>query len=241
LSGFAVPFAGNVMLEDAFIAAVLAEPEDDTPRLVYADWLEERGDPRAEFLRAECQLRKLSSTEDSFPALRTRLEQVSLTLDPDWVALVRTLPVPDAVEAALTEMEDLLPGLNYLIWLGIYRVPLTPGAAPEWYVGTALGPKTVVGHTRPVAAAELLAEVERCLRYSGNDGHGPNLSVFRSPEFNPLLRRVLGYLEQSAAQATAVASFWLQQGHPFSPVMWDFAYVFVKPQCAVVFMGASSD
>jgi uncharacterized protein (TIGR02996 family) len=40
--------------EDVLFQAVLAEPDDDTPRLIYADWLEERGDPRAEFIRVQC-------------------------------------------------------------------------------------------------------------------------------------------------------------------------------------------
>jgi uncharacterized protein (TIGR02996 family) len=34
--------------------AVLAAPEDDEPRLVYADWLMERGDPRGEFITVQC-------------------------------------------------------------------------------------------------------------------------------------------------------------------------------------------
>src|SRR5689334_1764941 len=37
--------------ELAFIATVLAHPGDDGPKLVWADWLEERGDPRGEWLR----------------------------------------------------------------------------------------------------------------------------------------------------------------------------------------------
>lgn len=41
--------------EDAFSAAILAAPRDDLPRLVFADWLDERGGPgdaaRAEFIR----------------------------------------------------------------------------------------------------------------------------------------------------------------------------------------------
>jgi uncharacterized protein (TIGR02996 family) len=37
--------------EDAFLAAILANPEEIGPRLVYADWLEERGDPRGTWLR----------------------------------------------------------------------------------------------------------------------------------------------------------------------------------------------
>jgi uncharacterized protein (TIGR02996 family) len=37
--------------EAAFMAAILAAPDDDAPRLVFADWLDERGDRRAEWLR----------------------------------------------------------------------------------------------------------------------------------------------------------------------------------------------
>lgn len=38
--------------EDAFHAALDADPSDAITRLVFADWLEERGDPRAEGYRA---------------------------------------------------------------------------------------------------------------------------------------------------------------------------------------------
>jgi uncharacterized protein (TIGR02996 family) len=37
-----------------FLEAILARPDDDTPRLIYADWLEEQGDTeRAEFIRVQ--------------------------------------------------------------------------------------------------------------------------------------------------------------------------------------------
>lgn len=36
--------------DDALLAAIIAAPDDDTPRLVYADALAERGDPRAELI-----------------------------------------------------------------------------------------------------------------------------------------------------------------------------------------------
>jgi uncharacterized protein (TIGR02996 family) len=45
---------------DALLAAIRETPEDDGPRLVYADWLEEHGDEhdraRAEFIRVQCEL-----------------------------------------------------------------------------------------------------------------------------------------------------------------------------------------
>jgi uncharacterized protein (TIGR02996 family) len=40
--------------EEAFLRAIREAPDDDGPRLVYADWLEERGDPRGEFIRVQC-------------------------------------------------------------------------------------------------------------------------------------------------------------------------------------------
>ncbi|MCI0701007.1 MAG: TIGR02996 domain-containing protein [Planctomycetia bacterium] len=42
--------------ESAFIGAIVESPDDDTLRLVFADWLEENGQPeRAEFIRIECE------------------------------------------------------------------------------------------------------------------------------------------------------------------------------------------
>ena len=42
----------SMTTSDALLAAVLANPADDLPRLVYADWLEENGEPeRAELIR----------------------------------------------------------------------------------------------------------------------------------------------------------------------------------------------
>lgn len=51
------------MTREPLIAKILAEPDDDGPRLVYADWLEEAGESdRAKFIRVQCELASLSST-----------------------------------------------------------------------------------------------------------------------------------------------------------------------------------
>src|SRR5262249_47609211 len=47
----------------AFLDDILTHPEDDTPRLIYADWLHDHGDPdRAEFIRL--QIERASLDED---------------------------------------------------------------------------------------------------------------------------------------------------------------------------------
>ncbi|MBX7104431.1 MAG: TIGR02996 domain-containing protein [Gemmataceae bacterium] len=40
-------------LPDGLLARVLDAPDDDSPRLVFADWLDESGDPRGEFIRVQ--------------------------------------------------------------------------------------------------------------------------------------------------------------------------------------------
>jgi uncharacterized protein (TIGR02996 family) len=44
--------------EQSFLAAILERPDDDSRKLVYADWLEEHGDPRAEYVRLVVKLRQ---------------------------------------------------------------------------------------------------------------------------------------------------------------------------------------
>jgi uncharacterized protein (TIGR02996 family) len=41
-----------------FLHAILERPEDDLPRLQYADWLESAGNPLGEFIRLQCVLAK---------------------------------------------------------------------------------------------------------------------------------------------------------------------------------------
>jgi uncharacterized protein (TIGR02996 family) len=47
-------------LQAAFLADVAANPDDDAPRLICADWFEDHGDPnRAAFIRTQCRLAKV--------------------------------------------------------------------------------------------------------------------------------------------------------------------------------------
>jgi uncharacterized protein (TIGR02996 family) len=79
---------------DALLRAILDAPEDDAPRLVYADWLDEQGDSaRAAFMRVQIELARLSADDPD----RSRLAQTERTLLganrtawnewlPDWVS-----------------------------------------------------------------------------------------------------------------------------------------------------------
>jgi uncharacterized protein (TIGR02996 family) len=57
--------------EEAFIRGIRERPDDDLTWSVYADWLEERGDPLGDLIRVEGQLEKLPATDPR----RSDLEQ----------------------------------------------------------------------------------------------------------------------------------------------------------------------
>lgn len=58
----------------ALWAAIRANPDDDLPRLVYADWCDENGDPaRAEFIRVQCELARLPADQHVDGTLRSVL------------------------------------------------------------------------------------------------------------------------------------------------------------------------
>jgi uncharacterized protein (TIGR02996 family) len=59
--------------ESALLAAILAHPDEDTPRLMYADWLQENGQPeRAEFIRIQCDPTADEAAEERAAELEER-------------------------------------------------------------------------------------------------------------------------------------------------------------------------
>jgi uncharacterized protein (TIGR02996 family) len=84
--------SGCVRPDVAFLEAIAEQPEDDLPRLVYADWLEEYGDEaeraRAEFIRLQCRRARLS-LED--PELESLLGQEVVLLRAHWNAWTEPL------------------------------------------------------------------------------------------------------------------------------------------------------
>src|SRR5262249_2503800 len=66
-------------------------PDDDTPRLVYADWLEERGDPRGEFIRLQCALARMPRNDPHFVEGHRRARVLGLEFGKTWAAPLKGL------------------------------------------------------------------------------------------------------------------------------------------------------
>ena len=80
--------------ERALVATIQVDPDDDAPRLVYADWLDEHGDPdRAELLRVRVAQAALTSTDDAWWDLSRRGDEL------EAAARAAVRPAADPVRA----------------------------------------------------------------------------------------------------------------------------------------------
>ncbi len=60
-----------------FLQDIFAHPEDDTPRLIYADWLDDNHQPaRAEFIRVQCRLAKLDPEDPDYALLSLQEQEL---------------------------------------------------------------------------------------------------------------------------------------------------------------------
>ena len=70
--------------EEAFLTAVCERPDDDAPRLIFADWLEERGDPRGEFIRVQCIQARMAEGDKRRHGLRAREQELLQIHRKEW-------------------------------------------------------------------------------------------------------------------------------------------------------------
>jgi uncharacterized protein (TIGR02996 family) len=69
----------------ALLRAICANPDEDTPRLVYADWLDEHGQSeRAEFIRVQCALARIEGDNPQRPTLARREQALLKAHRDEW-------------------------------------------------------------------------------------------------------------------------------------------------------------
>lgn len=80
--------------EAGFLHAIKTRPGDRTARLVYADWLDERGDPRGDFVRLHLALGAAAPDHAERVAGEHELSQLRKECDASWLAVVEPERAP---------------------------------------------------------------------------------------------------------------------------------------------------
>ncbi len=105
--------------DDAFLEAIREAPDDDAPRLLYADWLEDNGEShRAELIRVQIALAG-RPTDNAAAGLLSRQNALLPLHDEEWSESVRAVAFSweyrrGFVEAVEAEAETFLDGAETL-------------------------------------------------------------------------------------------------------------------------------
>src|SRR5262245_15899506 len=92
--------------EPDFLRALLENPADDTLRMIYADWLDERADDeskdKAQFLRVTVRLMGPIQRVGWRHARKMELQELAQTLPIEWLAIVSRLKIANCRETTRT-------------------------------------------------------------------------------------------------------------------------------------------
>src|SRR4051794_40379569 len=118
---------------DAFLAAVLADPDDDLPRLIFADYLEERGDVRGEFIRTQIELARADVDDPRRDKLQAREAELQAEFEDAWLGplgdeLVRWWFHRGFLEVSFDVRRFLDGDVKFLDWPVVAGVHLYPPA-----------------------------------------------------------------------------------------------------------------
>jgi uncharacterized protein (TIGR02996 family) len=97
----------------ALMAAIIANPDDDMPRLAFADWLQEHGDKhdraRAAFIRLQVEAERLPECDRSREKMATQAERLRKRHAKHWVGPLARLKKEPLFHRGLLFHVDLTP------------------------------------------------------------------------------------------------------------------------------------
>jgi uncharacterized protein (TIGR02996 family) len=182
-------------VREKMLAEVFAEPENDAPRMVYADWLMEQGDPRGELISSQCRLKAGIAYLSTRSDLRLRVSELLSEHAAEWIA-----PLSSRAECRFRRgfIEDIeapakvfLEGADAIM----AREPVTCLTLTDC-AGT---------HIKALAGAAWAPRL-RALKLSGNVGDQGAAVVAGSPGLSGLTRLNLSGCDITGDGARAIAS-----------------------------------
>jgi uncharacterized protein (TIGR02996 family) len=73
--------------ETAFLTSIMENPDDDAPRLIFADWLDENAmTDKAAFVRQEVAMSRLAQKSEEYEQVRNELYRLDGSIGGDWSA-----------------------------------------------------------------------------------------------------------------------------------------------------------
>ena len=160
--------------EQAFIREIAARPDHDGPRLIYADWLDEIGDPRADFIRTQCALERETNVLRLYNLKRHEAKLLDdfadLWLEPLGTGLIRGLFTRGMLEQVEVHADHLLTfGGDWFRWFPIAKLQV----ALRSHQLDAFAAKRFLSRVRSLRLSDSSLGDQGCMRVLGSPHLGP--------------------------------------------------------------------
>jgi uncharacterized protein (TIGR02996 family) len=199
--------------ERALVEAIVNDPSDEATRLVYADWLEERGDPRSEYIR----LRTIVEKSEGDQTHTDRLAALSEKYDSSWLALVGN-PVHEfqALSDRVAKFEEFERGYTpFLHWkrVGCFFDVHFSGCLFNWGED-----EEDVGHLLRLLARKEIAPLLHSLLIDGHEDRGyPNgtleINFTELFAFNACFANLIAFATQRN-EGVIIRGYWSREDKP---------------------------
>jgi uncharacterized protein (TIGR02996 family) len=173
--------------EESSLAAILENPDDDALRLIYADWLEEHGQPeRAELIRVQCRVaceeRSGNWNPDDVRELKLRVDELLDAHKEKWTAGVK-VPGVDWIEFRRGFPEHLILCAEAFVKDGRRFTEQTPLSSVTLH--------NVAGHAEQLASCSHLRAIKHVTIQDGRLGDEDVVALSLSPHFSKLMELIL--------------------------------------------------
>jgi uncharacterized protein (TIGR02996 family) len=160
--------------EQAFIRAIAERPDDDGPRLIFADWLDEIGDERADFIRTQCALARETDPLRLHNLKRHEAKLVDdfgdVWLEPLGTGLIRGIFTRGMLEQVEVHPDHLLAyGGDWFRWFPIDKLQV----ALRGHQIDSFASKPWLQHVRSLRLSESELGDQGCMRVLGSPHIGP--------------------------------------------------------------------
>jgi uncharacterized protein (TIGR02996 family) len=193
---------------DGFLADICARPDDDTPRLVYADWLEDNGQPeRAELIRVQCELAREPEEPARYRELLTRQHELLSTHASTWLG-----PLAEWRRRSTRPFFDRWKFRRGMLWgacrTAQFLVKQTQAMVAEWFPRAGLVELSLQGKAKRISdlpACPLLARLHSLEICEASVQPEAIRALVTSPNLTGLSALSLSDCRASAAATRALA------------------------------------
>lgn len=183
-----------------FLAAIIENPEDDGPRIAYANWLKKQGDPRGEFIHLGCKMAKKKERTPPHNRLRIRIEELLKEYGKEWKGPFEKLGIECDFRRGFIESPDI--AVNQFLQKGEKLMEHEPFTSVRL---TRFDPRTRRDQFKSLAACPLLARLWE-LKLFGNQIDDREIAILAKSPYLANLQRLSmdrNQLGQKGVQAIA--------------------------------------